>query len=243
MKKRSILIFTPDENLKESLCNAVIGDPNFCLGGCFATISEVINNLGTLDPDLLILDMDFGTECDLFRLQEANSRCALILMSASTAYAWNAFRFLTVDYLKKPVSAKSVRSALEKYLHLAAAFCSTANNEIQKGTSYPGRILVDQLRKHVSIPIDDIVYLKAERDHTRIFTRNERSYLSTFGIGIVEQRLDPAKFIRVHRSFIINTEYITGGYRDISKLYLTLPNQTDVSVGRKYLPAIKSLIF
>lgn len=85
------------------------------------------------------------------------------------------------------------------------------------------------------------MYLKADGDYTRIYTE-ETSFLSSFGISVIAQKFDPAKFVRIHRSVIINLDYVQELYRDIGKTYLVLDNGLEFNIGRSYLPVIKSFI-
>lgn len=113
----------------------------------------------------------------------------------------------------------------------------------EKLAFFPHRILVEAGKLYKCIPVTEIAYLKAERDHTWIYTINEESFLSALGIGAIAERLDPRLFLRIHRSYIVNINYIKIMYRDISKTFIGLQNDVELSVGRSYYPQLRQYIF
>jgi two-component system LytT family response regulator len=113
---------------------------------------------------------------------------------------------------------------------------------LPRRTGFPTRILVDNGKKLKCLDVADIVYLKAERDYTVIHTMDS-SYLSSYGIGAIENKLDPQQFMRIHRSFIVNLHCIKELYRDITRMFLVLDNGMEVNVGRSYADGIRKMIF
>jgi len=95
-----------------------------------------------------------------------------------------------------------------------------------------------QLRR---IAVQDIRYLKAAGDYTVVYL-DKGEFVSSSGIGSIERKLDPSRFMRVHRSFIVNLEYIHACHRDIGRFYLIMENGQEIGVGKRYVHQIKSLI-
>ncbi|MBD1425631.1 LytR/AlgR family response regulator transcription factor [Sphingobacterium arenae] len=91
------------------------------------------------------------------------------------------------------------------------------------------------------IAVQDIRYLKAAGDYTVIYL-DKGEFISSSGIGCIEQKLDPSRFMRVHRSFIVNLEHIDTCHRDIGRLYLMMDNGQKIGVGKRYMHQIRSLI-
>lgn len=113
---------------------------------------------------------------------------------------------------------------------------------LYRPVSYPARILVESGKRLKCLDVAAIVYLKAEGDYTVIYTQ-EGSYLSSYGIGAIENKLDPRLFMRIHRSFIVNINCIKELYRDITRMFLVLDNGIEINVGRHYVHAIRRMIF
>ncbi|PRD48061.1 LytR/AlgR family response regulator transcription factor [Sphingobacterium haloxyli] len=102
-------------------------------------------------------------------------------------------------------------------------------------------IFVEEGKRLRRIAVQDIRYLKAAGDYTVVYL-DKGEFISSSGIGSIEQKLDPSRFMRVHRSFIVNLEHIDACHRDIGRLYLIMKNGQQIGVGKRYMHQIKSLI-
>ncbi len=109
------------------------------------------------------------------------------------------------------------------------------------GFYYPGHLFVEDGERLRRIATEDIRYLKAAGDYTVVYA-DQGEFVSSSGIGAVEQKLDPSHFMRVHRSFIVNLGRIDACLRDIGRLYLIMGSGQEIRVGRHYMHRIKSLI-
>lgn len=239
MKKRSVFIVDPDETHRRQIGEWLKSSPSFYLLGVCSNAPEAIRSVNALEPDLLLTEVDVPGGGGFHVLEEASHLPAVIFTTHNQSQALKAFEHHAIDYLLKPFVCERLLASLEKYLRF-----DTEEAIRNSGTDpLPNRILVENGRRHESISFDDITHFKAEKDYTWIHTISNKSYLSSHGIGNIERKVDSKRFIRIHRSFIVNTEHITGCYRDISKLFISLPNRTEIHVGRRYLSSIKKLIF
>ncbi|TYR36666.1 LytTR family transcriptional regulator [Sphingobacterium phlebotomi] len=102
-------------------------------------------------------------------------------------------------------------------------------------------LFVEEGKRLRRIAVQDIRYLKAAGDYTVVYV-DKGEFISSSGIGCIEQKLDPSRFMRVHRSFIVNLEYIHACHRDIGRLYLMMDDGQKIGVGKRYMHQIKSLI-
>ncbi len=243
MKKRSILIVDSDESQRKQIGELLKSSPFFFVIGDCSNVIEAIRNINALEPQLILMDIDLPGGCGFRVLSEINHLPAVIFTTHSDTHAVKAFEHNAIDYLLKPFPNERLEMALEKYLKFDSVMDNgnfTANDH---RNGLPNRILVESGKRHESISVDDITHFKADKDYTWIHTLDNKAYLSSSGIGSIERRLDPNRFIRIHRSFIVNIEHIMGCYRDITKLFISLPNCIDISVGRNYLSTIKKIIF
>ena len=92
----------------------------------------------------------------------------------------------------------------------------------------------------ISLSVNDINWMEAEGDYTKLHS-NEKTYLSNYGIGTLEQKLNPAIFVRIHRSAIININMVKEVFRDNNGYYVVLQNGTSHKVGRNYVEVIKKI--
>jgi two-component system LytT family response regulator len=243
MKKRSVLLIDPDESHRKQISDLLKTSPTFLLIGDCSNAKEGILYINALEPQLVLMDIDLPGGSGFDILSEANHIPAVIFTTRTDAYAFQAFEYNAIDYLLKPYPRERLEIALEKYLRLDS---TTNNNHFifhQQKTELPNRILVESGKRHKSISLDDITYFKADKDYTWVNTFENQAYLCSTGIGSIEKKLDPNRFIRIHRSFIVNIDHIMGCYRDITKLFIILPYGVDICVGRKYLPNVKRMFF
>lgn len=91
------------------------------------------------------------------------------------------------------------------------------------------------------VAVTDIIYLKAAKDYTLIYTEAEK-YLSSWGIGYLEDKLNPQLFKRVHRSFIVNLGHVNELHREFGKTYLVMKGGVELNVGRCYGESLKQLL-
>jgi two-component system LytT family response regulator len=165
-------------------------------------------------PDLLFLDVQMpkldGFEV-LELLGDAARGLAVIFVTAYDEYALRAFEVHAVDYLLKPFTAERLGEALTRATarvgqasqSQAAALAAAARR--REGPLE--RVLIrDGVQVHV-LPVETIDYVEAQDDYAAFHSAG-KSYLKEQTLAELESRLDPARFVRVHRSFIVNVERI-----------------------------------
>ncbi|MCR9287399.1 MAG: LytTR family transcriptional regulator [Bacteroidetes bacterium] len=94
----------------------------------------------------------------------------------------------------------------------------------------------------MTLSTEDIIWIEADKDYSRLITRKS-SHISNFGIGQIAEKLNPEIFIRVHRSSIINLNFIQEIFKYSSSYDVRMSNGDVVRVSRSYLKAIKNLTF
>ena len=163
---------------------------------------EAIERLMEGRPDVMFLDINMPKTSGM-QLAEALNRLknppSVIFVTAYSEYALEAFGVNAVDYLMKPVETERLNSALDKIeTRMRPAAPAKAASE---------RIPVEKSGRKVLVPIDQIRYIEAKDDYSCIYTDTDR-YLSTISLAQLENKLVPHGFFRVHRSYIVNLEYV-----------------------------------
>jgi len=178
------------------------------LGEC-ANGFEAVKRIGELAPDLVLLDIQMP-KLDGFEVLELVGRdVAVVFTTAYDQYALRAFDVHAVDYLLKPFSAERLAEALAR-----------ARERLQRGERLPtqeivgdmrahagqaGRVLVrDGSRVHV-LSMEKIDYVQAQDDYLS-FRCDGKDYLKDQTLAQAEAALDPAKFVRIHRSYVLNLD-------------------------------------
>ena len=163
------------------------------------------------EPDLIFLDIQMPKINGFEMLELIEEPPPVIFTTAFDEYAIKAFESNAVDYLLKPFSKERFEKAIQKYLHqqkpssekTQAVLDSAAQSPVQQN-----RIVVKDGSKIKIIPVIQIHYIEAADDYVKIFTP-EGSFLKKKTMGYFENSLESFHFVRVHRSYIANTQLIT----------------------------------
>lgn len=205
---------------------------------------EAVRAINERKPDLVFLDVQMPGLNGFEVLQEIAHIPMIIFTTAFDRFAIKAFEMNAVDYLLKPYTRQRFDLSMERIRQRTdqhGLYSLATSIPLQQG-SYPPRIFVETPGRLKSLDVQDILYLKAEKDYTRIHVAGQ-SYLGSQGISVLEKRLDPQRFLRVHRSYIVNIYHVREVYRDISKTFLVMNDETEIVVGRSYLESLKKLIY
>ena len=195
-----------------------------------------------LTPDLMFLDigmpkMDGINAARALGLMERKP--AIVLVTAYDNFAVEAFDLDIVDYVLKPVSSERLgRAIVRAQVGLSAPAEQSAP---KSGDGYASEFWVSHRAELIRIASIDIERIEAERDYMRLYTGG-RSYLLHQTISTLEQRLNPEKFQRIHRSHIIRRDLITGLRHEGGGVWHALLGEDlSMRIGRKYLADVKRL--
>ena len=172
---------------------------------------EAVKAIGETAPDLVFLDVQMPKldGFEVLELIEGAHVPVVIFVTAYDQYAMRAFDAHAVDYLLKPFDAVRFERALDRARARLGERPPLPQLAIEgrSGGERPQRIVVkDGARVHV-IPIAKLDYVEAQDDYVALHSEG-KSYLKQQPIASVEALLDPACFVRIHRSAIVNLERI-----------------------------------
>ena len=205
------IVIVDDEPLARTVVREFAAeDPEIEIVADCANGFEAVKAVAELKPDLVLLDVQMP-KLDGFEVLELLGRDQpVVFITAYDQYALRAFEVHAVDYLLKPFSAERLGEALTR-----------ARERLRRGeqqpvedlatsarpAARPGRVLVrDGSRVHV-LPTDKIDYVQAQDDYVA-YRCEGKDYLKEQTLAQVEAALDPARFVRIHRSFLLNIERI-----------------------------------
>ena len=169
--------------------------------------TEAVEKIDELRPDLIFLDVQMPGMTGFDVLDKIEHDPFVIFTTAYDQYAIKAFEKNAVDYLLKPIDQERFKLAVDR----ALARMNSENNvgellrsiKTENRTSYDSHIFVQKSEKLINLPVEEIEHLEASGDYTILTTKNDQ-FVSSSGIGKLEEILNPEIFIRVHRSTIIN---------------------------------------
>ena len=174
---------------------------------------EAVKACGELKPDVLFLDIQMP-KLDGFEVLELVDRgIAVVFVTAFDQYAMKAFDAAAVDYLLKPFGLERFRAALQKVRRRVGEIRPASLSETLQSAARPAgahleRIVVkDGAKVHV-IPAGKLDYAEAQDDYVALRS-DGKTWLKQQTIASLEAALDPKRFVRLHRSYLVNLERIT----------------------------------
>jgi two-component system, LytTR family, response regulator len=170
---------------------------------------EAVKAVSELKPDLLFLDIQMPKLNGFEVLELIGGDACVIFVTAYDEFALRAFEVHAVDYLLKPFSAERFAEALEHArMHWRLGRQAPLSDLVaatRKQHKPLQRVLIrDGSRVHV-IPADKIDYVQAQDDYV-CFKSGGKEYLKQESLGEIEAMLDGSRFIRIHRSYLLNIE-------------------------------------
>ncbi len=206
-------IIVDDEKLARDLLKEYLENyPEIELLGEADQGTDAVEKIDKLKPDIVFLDVQMPGMTGFDVLEDIEHEPYVIFVTAYDQYAIKAFEKNAVDYLLKPLDEERFRNAVNRALkrktleHSSIEDLLSSMKSERKGT-YDTHIFVQKSEKLFNLPVEEIVYLEASGDYTIITTKADQ-FVSSSGIGKLEEILNPEVFIRVHRSTIVNVNYL-----------------------------------
>lgn len=166
---------------------------------------EALSVAGEQEVDLFFLDIQMPHLSGLELSHLLGERAKVIFTTAFDQYAVEGFRAEALDYLLKPISYPEFLRAANRALR----WFEMAGREQAPKVSAPQRIFVKSDYKLVQVEIDRIAYVEGVKDYIRIVREDGSSIMTLMSMKSFEERLPADKFVRVHRSYIVNMDKIS----------------------------------
>lgn len=211
-----------DEPLALELIKGYVEQTPFLeLVDAFPSASMAVKTILEKDLDLIFLDIQMAELNGIEFAKVIPESCKIIFITAFQQYALDGFRANAVDYLLKPVSYSEFLVAANKVLKLA----ELREKAEEKENDEPKFIIIKSEYKLIQIAIANILYIEGLKDYVKIYLEDTPApVMSLMSLKTLEASLPASKFIRVHRSFIVQT----------SKIKMIERNR--IVFGKQYIP-------
>jgi two-component system LytT family response regulator len=239
--KLKVLLIDDEPPARKKLRHFLRDEPQVVIVGEAKDGLEGLRAIEDLRPDLIFLDVQMPRMNGFEMLEELREwRPQIIFTTAYDQYALRAFEVRALDYLLKPFDQERFQQALTRALENRSQ-SSRANEQIddllremQKKQGYIRRLLLRVNGRIVFIKVSQIEWIEAQEKYVSLHVGNE-TYLHRETMNSLEERLDPAQLIRIHRSQIVNIEFVKELQAWSHGDYLVvLKNGTRLPLGRRY---------
>jgi two-component system LytT family response regulator len=209
MKNQLRAVIVDDERIaRKNLQEMLAEHPEIQVVAEADSIQKAIEVIEDLEPDVVFLDIQMpgGSGFDLLDKIEANFK--VIFVTAFDEYAIRAFEVNALDYLLKPVEPERLTNAIKRLFEPAAAENAITIRKEIKTLTYYDRIFLKMGNSPRFLKVSLIKCICAERDYSEVWTADGKKNLVFMLLNEWEKRLPERYFSRIHRSTIINLEYV-----------------------------------
>lgn len=219
-----------------------------CAGG-----REALAAIGKQQPDLIFLDVQMPEMggFEVLKAVGAQQSPQVIFVTAYDKYALQAFEAHALDYLLKPFTVKRFNEALKR---AKTQIQNERNGELNRKLAtlledfkpqagYLERVVVKNSGRVSFVNVEEISWIEAAESYVRFHAAGGKSYLIRGAIGRLEAQLDPARFLRIHRSIIVSIKHI----KEMQPLFhgdyeIALKDGTKLTSSRSYRDKLQSLL-
>jgi len=214
-----VLIIEDEAIAADNLENQLLKiEPDIKILSKIDSIRDAVNWLSVNSADLIFLDIHLsdGLSFSIFEQVEVNT--PIIFTTAYDQYTLKAFKVYSIDYLLKPIELDELKHSIEKYKSLIG---ERSQNQIdiqallesfKPPTEFQKRFIVHTGQKIKMIKTSEIAWFNGSDRGTFLCTFSNSSYAVDFSLDKLENVIDPEKFFRINRNYIINIEAINEMY-------------------------------
>ncbi|MCO6359137.1 LytR/AlgR family response regulator transcription factor [Roseivirga pacifica] len=211
------ILIVEDENMAAKRLTTLLNQtlPNAQIVAQLDSVKRAVEWLGSNSADLLFFDIQLADGLSFEILEQVQVKSPIIFTTAFDEYAIRAFKLNSVDYLLKPIDPNELEAALDKYQKLYAdnqaptlnlAMIEQAMQQMTK--KYKERFVV-KIGEHIkTIATTDAGYFFSKEKATYLQKLEKNRYIIDYTLEQVEQLVDPEKFFRINRKYLVSLEAI-----------------------------------
>jgi two-component system LytT family response regulator len=234
MKIWKALIVDDERLARKKLRSMLVGFSNIEIIGEADSAATAVKPIQNDNPDVIFLDIQMPRASGFELLEQIETAAKIIFVTAYDEYAIRAFEVNALDYLLKPVNPERLAQAIER-------LSGAAEKKSEKYFEYEDLILADSGRKSKFIKIASIKCVLAAGVYSEILTGENEKFLFLRSLSEWENRLPAKNFLRIHRSTIVNLEFIERIEKKLNqarRIYLR-DNGEPFTISRRYAAQLK----
>lgn len=225
MKRKCNVLIVDDEFLARKLLTEYVSKLDYLnLVDTCADATKAMEVLNNEQIDILLLDIQMPDISGMEMLRLINNKPAVILTTAYSEYAVDAFTLGVVDYLLKPFDYARFVQAINKAINY-----NTTETQNEAANDY---MMVKADYKLYKVNFDDLLFIEGQHEYVTFHTKTKR-ITALYSLRNLEETLPKDKFVRTHKSYIVSIKNI----EDIDKINVTVAGNK-IPVGASYRDAL-----
>lgn len=226
-------------------------DPGIEILAVLESVVDTVQWLQSHDPpDLAFLDVQLSDNLSFDIFKQVSINFPVIFITAFDDYILKSFEHNSIDYLLKPVKEDRLRKALEKVKLLEWHFVQNKINQlIGRGpetdvSEYKSRFVVKKGIDFVSVNVQKIAYFFSEHKISFLKDVQDNKYIVDKPLAVLENELDPKKFFRLNRKFLVSINAIEKFKSEDGRISvdLTPPSSEEIYVSKENAPNFRNWI-
>ncbi|HEV6965545.1 MULTISPECIES: LytR/AlgR family response regulator transcription factor [Roseateles] len=210
-----VLVAEDDPVQRNSLVDLLASlRPDWGVVACVGSVDEVQSAVDSLIPDLCLIDIHLQGSDDPNWIKNLGSDLAIIYVTGDPEFAVHAFDSDAIDYVLKPITARRLKTALDRASRDPRLSGSrSTGGEGGPGRTYLTRVTISRGAETIVAMPEDIAYLEADMKYTRVVTTRGAG-LVRMGINELSARLPEEQFLRIHRGYVVNLKFVSSVKRN-----------------------------
>jgi len=240
MKKIKALVVDDERLARKGLVEQLRQIPEIELAGEADSVPTALEAIKAHQPDVVLLDIQMPGQTGFDLVEQLEDfKGKIIFVTAYDEYAIRAFEINALDYLMKPVSQERLKKALKRISNSEAQVSSNTHEKL----NYDDQLFTTLGSKMQFLKINQIILIQSDGDYTELKLLNGSHGLVNKTMKEWEERLPENHFVRIHRSSIINTEYIESIDKWFNYSYRVKLEgiEEPVIISRRYAKKLKKL--
>jgi two-component system LytT family response regulator len=230
-------IIVDDERLARKELTSMLGEfDNVELIGEADSVASATDLINSSSPDVIFLDIQMPGESGFELANKTDLDAKIIFVTAYDEYALRAFEVNALDYLMKPINPKRLKQAVDRILESA-----DEKPEEGKKLNYDDNLFIPLNSKFRFVKVSSILSIKSAGDYSEVITSDGTKGLVLKSMKEWESRLPEKYFTRIHRSTIINMEYVDKleeWFNNSYRIYLKSIKEPFI-ISRRYAAKLK----
>jgi two-component system, LytTR family, response regulator len=232
------LIIDDEPHARRYLRELLDGETDVVVVGEAASGLEGLHLIRELCPDTVFLDVQMPDLDGLGMIAQVDVEKvpAFIFVTGYSEYAVNAFEVEAIDYLCKPFDKERLSTALERARHRLSVRGTLSGGKAD-GNGGPSRLAIKEEDGIVFVPVEEIFWIEAANKYVVVHTA-KRQHIARQTIQSLADALDPAQFVRIHRSILVRKAAVRGLHPLFHGDYLVkLTDGTELTLSRSFRAA------